>query len=203
MHDCRKLSSMSLKNSIPNFNDSIVRIEAGRKILNEYIKPLLANSTAYYKISSFFTPSVIKSVFLQLDQCFRQKEQVTLIIGIHDSYKLIPVLDEIDNPNREEKFKLAVQSIVSKGIEECVALTDNPQGFLFVFSELIKQNLIQIKIASVKSDFIAYLRTGRWPENDSTFHPKVSIFKDDNHTVVMSGSVNSTNKGFGENVEED
>ncbi len=193
---------MSLKTTFHDFSHTIARIASGKKILEEYIKPLLSRSDCYYKISSFFTPSIIHSILLELDTCFRKKEQVKLIIGIHDSNKLIPVLDTIQNPNKNIKFQKAVEGIIQKGVEECLSVVENPRDFLFVFSELVSQNLIQIKIASVKKDYIEYLATGNWPEDDSTFHPKVSIFKDSRDTVVMNGSINSTNKGFGENIED-
>lgn len=193
---------MSLRTSIPDFQDTIVKLESGKKILNGYIKPLLAESNNYYKISSFFSPSIIKSILFELNTCFQRRGSVKLIIGIHDSAKLIPVLDQIQNANKHDKFKIAVQKIISKNIEECLELLEHPKNFMYVFAEIIKQELIQIKIASVKKDFMNYATTGKWPENDSTFHPKVSIFKDIDDTVVMSGSINSTNKGFGDNVEE-
>jgi superfamily II DNA or RNA helicase len=193
---------MQLKDAIQDFTDTKVAITSGRKILETYIKPLLEKSSFYYKISSFFSPNTIENILLQLDTCFRKKERVKLVIGVHDSAKLIPVLEEIQNPNRNEKLKIAVQNIIYTGIEECLASMEKPTDFLHVFAELVKQDLIQIKIASVKKDYLAYLNSGNWPENDSTFHPKVSIFKDSVDTVIMSGSINSTNKGYGDNVEE-
>lgn len=193
---------MSLRKAIPNFDDSLMEICSGKRILEEYIKPLLSNSSSYYKISSFFTPTIIKSVLQQIEECFKHKGRVKLIIGVHDSGKLIPILDRIKNEDLYEKFKLAVQNILKEGIKECLALAVGSDGFLNVFSELIKQDLIQIKVACVRKDFERYLASGEWPSDDSTFHPKVSIFKDATDKVVMSGSINSTNKGFGENVEE-
>lgn len=193
---------MSLRTSLPEFNDTLVCITSGRNILNNFVKPLLQEAETYYKISSFFSPSTIHNVLQQLSSCFLQKRRVRLVIGIHDSTKLIPTLNQIDNANADEKFKIAVQNIITKGVSECLALIERPGDFLFVFSELIKQELIEIKIAAVKKDYLAYVETGKWPEFDSTFHPKVSIFQDATDTVVMSGSINSTNKGFGGNVDE-
>lgn len=193
---------MPLRTSISDFDDAIVRLEAGRKILDECIRPLLKESSTYYKISSFFSPSVVKGIIFELAECIRRKGSVKLIIGVHDSGKLIPVLDQIERTSKYDKFKLAVQKIVSDNIQDCIKLLDEPRNFLPVFAELINQNLIQIKIASVKKDFLAYEETGKWPENDSIFHPKVSIFKDDTDAVVMNGSINSTNKGFGGNTEQ-
>ena len=134
---------MSLKGAIRNFDEPIMQLSSGKQILEDYIKPLLANSKRYLKISSFFTPSVIRSVLEQLEECFRHKGHVKLIIGVHDSRKLLPVLDRIQNDNLDTRFKLAVQNIVRNGIEECLALANDPNDFLNVLSELIKQDLIQ------------------------------------------------------------
>jgi hypothetical protein len=95
-----------------------------------------------------------------------------------------------------------VQNIITKGVSECLTLIECHDDFLFVFSELIKHELIEIKLAVVKKDCSTYVETGKWPEFDSTFHPKVSIFQGATDTVVMNGSINSTNKGFGGNVGE-
>ena len=124
---------MSLRNCIPDFENTIIKISSGKKILNGYIKPLLAESNSYYKISSFFTPSVIKSIIQELNMCFQRKGHVKLIIGIHDSGKLIPVLDQIQKTSKHDKFKVAVQKIIFNSIEECLELLETPKNFIYVF----------------------------------------------------------------------
>src|SRR5437868_6548114 len=131
---------MPLRSCLPSFNDSIVRIESGKRILNDYIRPLLQNSTSYYKISSFFSPSVVKAIFQELNTCFQNKGSIRFIIGIHDSAKLIPALDEIQTGSKSERFKKAVQKIISDGIKECLELLQIPEYFINVFAELIKQD---------------------------------------------------------------
>lgn len=193
---------MSLRTAIPDFKTDIVRLEKGWKILEHYIKPLLAESREYLKISSFFTPAVIKSVLQELQSCFQQKGSVRLIIGIHDSSKLIPILDQLTHPDPDERFRQAVTRIVSQELHNAVRLLEDPRLFYAVMAELIRQDLIQIKIAAVRTDYTRYHDSGQWPQDDSIFHPKVSLFRDGEFTVSMNGSINSTLKGFGENVED-
>jgi SNF2 family DNA or RNA helicase len=174
----------------------------GQEILNKRIRPLLSGSTSYLKISSFFNPHTIISIFSELSQCFKAKGNVKLIIGIHDADKLIPTLDAIDLNNTEEKFKFAVGKIISQEIESCESLISDVNNFVYVLSELIKQEMVEIKIASTKSDYDFYLSNKTWPIDDNIFHPKISIFKDADESVVMTGSINSTKSGYGKNIEE-
>jgi hypothetical protein len=125
---------------------------------------------------------------------------VKLIIGLHDSAKLIPVLDQLSQSDPDERYRRAVTKIVCSGFHDALKLLEEPGMFYGVMAELIRQDLIQIKIAAVKSDYTRYCITGKWPTDDAIFHPKVSLFKDGEFTVAMNGSINSTQKGFGENV---
>jgi len=191
---------MSLKSVFEQFDSSISTTE-GSIILETRIKPLLKVSRHYHRITAFFSPEVISTIFTELSSCLRSGGSVKLIVGIHDAAKLIPILNEIDQPNPEVRFMQAVSQILHDDIEACLHLLDNRQNIPRLFSELIRQELISIKFACVRKDYERYEKTGCWPANDSLFHPKISIFKDDTDAVVLSGSFNETNKGYGSNVE--
>lgn len=191
---------MSLRKVYESFKPLFL-ISKGEIILESRVKPLLRASREYNRISAFFSPTLIKAIFTELTICLRSGGTVKLVVGIHDAEKLSPVLQAIDNPNPREKFAIAVQKILENDIEECLRLMDRSHNIPFLFAELVKQELIQIKFASVKRDYDEYVATGEWPEDDSLFHPKVSIFRDEQDVVVLSGSINETNKGYGGNVE--
>ncbi|MBT3582539.1 hypothetical protein HN510_01850 [Candidatus Woesearchaeota archaeon] len=125
-----------------------------------------------------------------------------MIIGIHDADKLTPILEVTNIDNRAAKFKTAVGKLLDQNFGECESLLSNCNNFVYVLSELIKQELIEIRIAAPKSDYKYYEINNTWPVYDNTFHPKISIFMDDSETVIMTGSINSTKSGYGKNIEE-
>ena len=86
----------------------------GQEILNKRIRPLLSASNLYHKVSSFFNPHIIISVFSELSQCFKAKGNVKLIIGIHDADKLTPILEVTNIDNRAAKFKTAVGKLLDQ-----------------------------------------------------------------------------------------
>jgi len=192
---------MSLRNIYSTFTSKSL-VSEGYRILEERFKPLLSHSNEYDRISAFFSPTLIKSIFSELTCCLRTGGKVRLVIGIHDGDKMTPVLDEIESKINEERFVQAVAKLIENGIEECMDLLDTNQNITRVFAELIKQDLIQVKFASVRKDYDYYIANGSWPTNDSLFHPKIAIFRDSSDVVVLKGSINETNKGYGGNVEE-
>jgi len=194
---------MNLKEVYNTFPDPPHLISVnGKQILTERIKPLISVSKEYLKITSFFNPKVIISIFSELAMCFKSQGNVKIIIGIHDASKLIPILDIIDANSLEEKYRIAVSKIIEEDISACQDLMSDNKNFVFVMSELVKQNLIEIKIACIKSDYKYYIKHKHWPRQDTIFHPKISIFNDGVNSVVMTGSINSTLNGYGKNKEE-
>jgi superfamily II DNA or RNA helicase len=193
---------MPLNKAIENFNQQIIRVQSGKKTLDTLVKPILRQTKDYSRITSFFTPTLIKSKIVELAQCFARGGKVKLIVGIHDTGKLIPVLNELNSPDKKSNFKEAVQKIIETGMIESIDLFDTHEDFIAVLAELIDQKYIQIKISALRSDFNYYLENNSWPLNGGIFHPKIGIFSDDDHTIVMSGSINSTLRGYGSNIEE-
>lgn len=193
---------MPLNKAIENFNQQIIKVQSGKKTLDTLVKPILRQTKDYSRITSFFTPKLIKSKIVELAQCFARGGKVKLIVGIHDTGKLIPVLNELNSTDKKLKFKEAVQKIIETGMIESIDLFDTHEDFIAVLAELIDQEHIQIKIAALRSDFNYYLENNSWPLNGGIFHPKIGIFSDDEHTVVMSGSINSTLRGYDSNIEE-
>lgn len=191
---------MSLKSEFEKFGPGIL-ITEGNVILESRVKPLLKACKEYNRITAFFSPTVIKAIFTELSACLSSGGNIKLVIGIHDASKLIPVLNEIDKSDPQDRFVHAVKKILHNDIEACLKLMDHAQNIPKLFSELIRQKFIEIRFACVKRDYEKYEQTGEWPENDSLFHPKISIFRDDTDAVVLSGSVNETNKGYSTNVE--
>lgn len=192
---------MSLKSVYQTF-DRRVLVCSGKKILENRVKPLLKETTKYHRASAFFSPLIIKSIFKELSICLQSGGEVRLVIGLHDGDKLIPVLNEIEENDRERKFKTAVSRILKNDIKDCLKLLEDIRNLPKIFSELIDQNLIKVKFASVKQDYNSYLETGQWPADDSLFHPKISLFYNKDEIVAISGSINETNKGYGNNIEQ-
>ena len=193
---------MPLNKAIENFNQQIIKVQSGKKTLDTLVKPILRQTKDYSRITSFFTPKLIKSKIVELAQCFSRGGKVKLIVGIHDTGKLIPVLNKLNSLDKKSKFKEAVQKIIETGMIESIDLFDSHEDFISVLAELIKQEHIQIKIAALRHDFNYYLENNNWPSNGGIFHPKIGIFSDDEYTVVMSGSINSTLRGYDSNIEE-
>ncbi len=192
----------SLKNIIPNFTEAIYKTQSGEESLNRYIKPLLENARLFYRVSSFFTPSAIKKILSELSACLQKGGDIKLVIGIHETEKLIPILDKIEERDIHSKFIIAIEELISGELNDLLDVIESDDEFLFVFSELIYQNHIKIKIAAVRKDYEFYLQNNFWPENYSTFHAKTTILKDENDTVIIGGTINFSNKGYGENVED-
>jgi superfamily II DNA or RNA helicase len=193
---------MSLKSAIENFNQPIIKVQSGKKTLDYFVKPILRHTKNYSRITSFFSPRLIKSKIVELARCFSKGGKVKLIVGIHDTGKLIPLLNELNSHDKESNFKEAVQKIIETGMIESIDLFDTHEDFIAVLAELIDQECIQIKISALRSDFNYYLEKNKWPLYGGIFHPKIGIFSDDEHTIVMSGSINSTLRGYGSNIEE-
>ncbi|MCH8517342.1 MAG: phospholipase D-like domain-containing protein [Cyclobacteriaceae bacterium] len=192
---------MSLRKVYRTFTSNSL-VSEGSRILEERFKPLLSHSTGYDRISAFFSPYLIKAIFTELTTCLRTGGRIRLIIGIHDGHKLIPILDEIESNDRHDRFVKAVSKIIEDCIEECLDLLDSNQNITRVFAELINQDLIKVKFATVRKDYNSYETTGQWPTDDSLFHPKIALFRDMKDVVILKGSINETNKGYGGNVEE-
>ena len=192
---------MSLKNSIPNFSEPIQEILSGNEILVKFVKPLLSESIYFDRISSFFSPSAIQLLFDEIILCIKKKGKIRLIIGVHDAEKLIPVLNYLNQIILNAKFKNAVSTVIEQELSNMIEFIEDSEDYREIFSELIRQDFVQIKIAAVKKDYDSFLKNGLWPSDDSTFHPKVSIFKNEDETVTLTGSLNFTNKGYGDNIE--
>lgn len=192
---------MSLRSVFSTFKSKSL-VSEGAKILEERFKPLLSHSYRYDRISAFFSPYLVKTIFSELTSCLRKGGKVRLVIGIHDGDKMTPVLNEVESDDRHNRFVIAIQRLIEDSIEECLDLLDTNQNITRVFAELIRQDLIQVKFASVRKDYDYFIETGNWPKNDSLFHPKIALFRDDSDVVVLKGSINETNKGYGGNVEE-
>ena len=134
---------MSLKSEFNKF-DSTISTTEGIVILESRVKPLLRASKEYNRITAFFSPTVISSIFTELSTCLSSGGSIKLIIGIHDASKLIPVLNEIDRPDPQDRFVQAVKKILYNDIEACLKLMGNAQNIPKLFSELIRQNYIEI-----------------------------------------------------------
>lgn len=192
---------MSLKNSISNFSEPIQEILSGNEILVNFVKPLLSESIYFDRISSFFSPSAIQLLFDEIILCIKKKGKIRLIIGVHDADKLIPILNYLDQLDLNDKFKNAVSNVIEEELFNIIEFIEDSDDYREIFSELIRQDFVQIKIAAVKKDYESFLDKGIWPSDDSTFHPKVSIFKNGDEIVTLTGSLNFTNKGYGDNIE--
>lgn len=194
---------MSLSKVFDNFDQPIQGIRKGNEILNSVVKPILSKTSKFDRISSFFSPDAIKLIFAELLNCISAGGRIRLIIGIHDCDKLINFLKLQNESSKTDNLRKAISLILQGEIVDVLNSIDNPEYFKTIFSELLNQELIKVKIAAVKKDFDSYEKYGVWPKNDSTFHPKISIFKnsDDSEVITVSGSVNFTNKGYGENIE--
>jgi SNF2 family DNA or RNA helicase len=192
----------SLRNIIPDFTEAIYETHSGEESLNKYVKPLLLNSISFYRISSFFTPSAIKKIFSELFNCLQNGGDVKFIIGIHDSEKLIPVLNKISERDSKSKFIIAVEEIIYKELTDLIEIIESNDCFIDVLAELIYQKHINIKISAVRKDFEFYKQNNIWPNNQSIFHAKTSILKDENDSVIIGGTINFSNQGYGNNVED-
>src|SRR5690554_5933246 len=192
----------SLRTIIPDFDETIYETASGEESLNKYVKPLLENANTFYRVSSFFTPTAIKKVFSELSSCLKKNGDIKFIIGVHDSEKLIPVLNKLKTRNLESRFINAIEELISGELNNLLDVIENNNDFLIVLSELIHQKRISIKISSVRKDYESYLKNNAWPQYPSTFHAKSTILKDNNYTVVIGGSINFSNNGYGDNVED-
>jgi superfamily II DNA or RNA helicase len=177
----------------------------GLIIKKNIINPLLQRSQFYFRISSFFNPLIIKDIFEELSDNFKINGKVKLIIGIHESEKLIPVLRQLNEFNRtlnkEELFRRAVNEVISSNLDECLKSSETPNSIFDIISKLIISEFLEIKISAIKSEFKYFENNGIWPETNSIFHPKFSIFKDDSGVVIVTGSINETINGYSNNIE--
>ena len=71
---------MPLNKCLKDFNQPIAKVQSGEKTLKKLVKPLLRETINYYRITSFFTPSIIKSKFEELALCFKRGGTVKLVL---------------------------------------------------------------------------------------------------------------------------
>lgn len=191
---------MSLAHIYESLDDKFFLGKA-QHIKNNMVKPLLRGAIYYDRISSFFSPTVIKEIIEEIAVCLSNDGIIRLVIGIHDSTKLTPVLKAKVNYN-DKRFKEAIESILTEKISDSINYFDDVSLLQSVLRELINLGRVKIKISAVRDDYEHYINSGSWPEPDNTFHPKLCIFRDSEHTVVVQGSFNETNRGYGNNIEQ-
>ena len=112
----------SLKQIIPDFTEAIYETHSGEESLNNYVKPLLENANLFYRVSSFFTPSAIKKVFSELSVCLQKGGEVKFVIGIHDSEKLLPILDKLNDCEPKSRLIDAVEELISGELDDILEI---------------------------------------------------------------------------------
>ena len=113
----------------------------------------------------------------------------TYIAGSKNSFRLIisPLLSAQDKAAIEEGIS-SVECVVERIVEELIITEDLLQNHtLKCLSWLLREHKIEIKVALMK---------------DALFHPKVWLFKSDDHVVAAHGSSNVTHAGIRRNVEQ-
>ncbi|MXX96744.1 MAG: DEAD/DEAH box helicase [Rhodothermaceae bacterium] len=113
----------------------------------------------------------------------------TYIAGSKNSFRLIisPLLSTQDKIAIEEGVS-SVESVAERIMEDLIITEDLLQNHtLKCLSWLLRERKIEIKVALMK---------------DALFHPKVWLFKSDNHVVAAHGSSNVTHAGIRRNLEQ-
>ncbi|MCL2156444.1 MAG: DEAD/DEAH box helicase family protein [Methanobrevibacter sp.] len=153
-------------------------------IINDFYIPVLKESCRYYRLSGFFSSSVLTVVARGMENFIKNNGKMYLICSVELPEKDIKVIEEnIKNP--------------SKALENQLIETfdDIEEGFVkdhvSALAWMLAKGNLKIKIAMVAD------------KGEGMFHQKVGIMEDsEGNAISFSGSNNETAAGLMYNIED-
>ncbi|KZX12813.1 DEAD/DEAH box helicase family protein [Methanobrevibacter curvatus] len=152
-------------------------------MIKDFYIPTLSNSTKYYRLSGFFSSSVLKAVARGMEEFIKNNGKMQLICSVKLQKEDIKKIEEFNEDPEQILESYLIDSL--DDIED--KFTKDHVGALGWM--LVKGNL-EIKLAIVDS-------------KAGMFHQKTGILEDnDGNGIAFSGSNNETETGLIHNVEE-
>ncbi len=146
-------------------------------VVKEFIKPVLNMSSKYHRGSGYFSLLGMYNILNGIIPMLKRRDEIKIIISPLISSEDISLLNTEDHEN------VVVESLLNELEKE----VHNKEIVLLLLAKLIKEGLIQIKVAfSV----------------DGLFHEKIGLMYDsDGNVIEFIGSLNETENAYKRNVE--
>ena len=157
---------------------------SGRKILVDFLLPLLDRAVSYDRITSFYTLDSLIAISTGVEKLYAHSGKMRLIVGIHS---VPPEFIEAASPKDVIKNEaVRIGSEIEKGI---VGLSDAlKRERLATLVWMIKGGFLDVKAAAMSGGGL--------------FHTKTFLLNDRfGNSIAAVGSANETGKGLGDNYE--
>jgi superfamily II DNA or RNA helicase len=152
-------------------------------MIADFYEPVLSESVKYYRLSGFFSSSVLATVARGMEKFIKNNGKMYLICSLLLPEEDIKILKETSkNPSKilEKNLINSLDDIEEKFINDHVK----------ALGWMLANDKLEIKIAVV-------------PDKGGMFHQKVGILKDkEGNGIAFSGSNNETATGLKYNVED-
>ena len=162
-----------------------VYCSSGKRILKEFLLPVLSASKSYDRITGYFTTDAFLATAQGLEHLYLSNGTMRLAVGIHD----FP--------------KDAAQAITdAKQLEARIAVlrAELVRGVAHLGDTLLKDRIATL--ALMIEDGFLKVRVADTEDGQGIFHSKMLICRDESGDAVAAmGSVNETSSGLGANVE--
>ena len=156
-------------------------------VLREFLQPVLQRSVTYDRLTSFFNVESLLSISEGIENLWRQRGTMRLVMGIHDVPREI-----LDAYQLRERADL-VEALEARLLTEVSSLqSEMEKNRIVAIAWLMKAGLLQIRVAQPISVNPAHI-----------FHSKLIILNDSyGNTLSATGSPNETRPGFDGNYED-
>ncbi len=164
-------------------------------ILNEFYIPVLSKSIEYNRMAGFFSSTSLAVAARGIVGLIKNNGKMNLIVSPRLSKQDIDII---------MKSKEGPESYIEKIMLDNLDELENEfvKDHVSALGWMIANNRLDIKIAILYDNFGNILDYEEIEEK-GLFHPKVGIFKDsEGNMVSFSGSVNESEFGWKENIEE-
>ncbi|MDR0912801.1 MAG: DEAD/DEAH box helicase family protein [Methanobrevibacter sp.] len=154
-------------------------------MIAKFYNPVLSKSNKYYRMSGFFTSTVLSAVARGLEDFIKNDGKMYLICSALLSKEDLNLITEYNKNPEEILEKYLIKEIDTNQIED-----EFTKNHLKALAWMLANNRLKIKIAIVD-------------EKAGMFHQKIGIVEDkQGNKVSFSGSNNETANGLKYNVEE-
>jgi len=161
--------------------------------LNEFYIPVLSNSKNYYRVTGYFSSSVLVAIARGLSHFVKHGEKMYLITGIILSEEDIMAIIKGKITPAEILERKLMQELRSINFENLVM-----RKRLEVLAWLVATGRLDIKIAFPNLDEV----TEKNVKEVSLFHSKFAIFEDfEGNMIQIEGSINETEAAWLKNTE--
>lgn len=200
----------------------------GSEILRTIVRPWLRSAVEYDRVSSYFGPRSLLTLLREFANVWRTGGVVRLVIGYHDSAKIVAALQEEDSPSKA--LIHAVTEVIRGDAEELGRLIrEHGPEIIPALRALMQERAFHVRLVTPKSNLRHFERRGKWPDPSEAalFHSKFAIYwqghrkvpfarrreggyyrsvraaKDAGERwVSVNGSFNESERAYGKNIED-